>query len=267
MRAILIHAGHDDNADERVDSGLAIARALGGHVTLHINTPVAAYVTMDPFGGSYVLTDIMDSVRARTDTLVENMSVRLARDDVPWSVETSEADLVDALVSSARLADLVIMSLGDAVPPLGTRPPVGAVAIAGRTPVLALPHGVRFDPTGVAMVAWNGSYEGAHALRAAVPLLRLASTVHVVTIAERDVAFPATDALAYLSRHDIHAVAHERESGPATVEEALVAYGDELGATLTVMGAYGHSRLRELLFGGVTRFAIDAAARPLLLMN
>lgn len=267
MRAILIQAGHDDNADERIDSGLAVARALSGHVTVHVNTPITAYVTLDPFGGSHILPDIMAQARERADTLVHSLSTRLARDDVPWTIETSEADVVDALVSSARLADLVIMSLGDATPPLGTRPPVGAVAIAARTPVLALPHGVRFDPAGTAMVAWNGSYEGAHALRAAVPLLQLASTVHVVTIAERDVGLPVTDALAYLSRHDIHAEAHERESGPATVEEALVAYGDELGATLTVMGAYGHSRLRELLFGGVTRFAIDAAARPLLLMN
>ena len=58
-----------------------------------------------------------------------------------------------------------------------------------------------------------------------------------------------------------------KEKGLHTVEETLVGIGDELGATLGVMGAYGHSRLRETLFGGVTRFAIDAGTRPLLLVH
>jgi nucleotide-binding universal stress UspA family protein len=267
MRSILVHVGHDANSDSRIETALSIARATNGHVTLHINTPIAAYVTMDPFGGSHVLPDIMVQVRERADALAATLEEKLTSEDVPWSIENSEADLTDALVSSARLADLVIMSLGESTPPLAARPPVGAVAIGAHTPVLALPDGVRFDPGGTAMVAWNGSHEAAHALRAAVPLLRLADAVHIVTIAERDQPLSATVAAEYLSRHEVHAMIHEREKGLNTVEETLVGIGDELGATLGVMGAYGHSRLRETLFGGVTRFAIDAGTRPLLLVH
>lgn len=267
MRSILVHAGHDANSPNRIESGLAIARATSGHVTLHINTPLGAYVTMDPFGGSHVLSDVMIEVRAQTDRLAATLADHMQKEDVPWSVENSEADLVDALVSSARLADLIIMSLGETAPPLAARPPVGAVAIGARTPVLALPDGQAFAPGGTAMVAWNGSHEAAHALRAAVPLLRLADRVHIVTIAERDQPSSVTAAAAYLSRHDVHAVVHERDKGLHTVEETLIGVGDELGAALTVMGAYGHSRLRETLFGGVTRFAIDAGTRPLLLVH
>lgn len=267
MRSILVHAGHDSNSDSRIETALTLARAGRGHVTLHINTPMTAYVTMDPFGGSHVLADVMTQVRERADALATTLEERLSSEDVPWSIERSEADLADALISSARLADLVVMSLGDSAGPLAARPPVGAVAIGARTPVLALPDGMQLRPDGVAMVAWNGSHEAAHALRAAVPLLRLAEAVHVVTIDPRDQAFSAEDAAAYLSRHDVHAMLHERTAGGQTTEEALVATADELGATMTVMGAYGHSRLRETLFGGVTRFAIDAASRPLLLVH
>lgn len=267
MRSILVHVGHDDQNDERVDTGLDIARATGGHVTLHINTPLSSYVSLDPFGGTHVIADLVEQARQRTDALVESLSARLARDDVPWSIESSEADPASALVAAARLSDVIVMPLGPVDTPRGSRPPVGAVAIAARTPVLALPNGMRFTPGGVAMVAWNGSDEAAHALRAAVPLLRLADTVHVVTIAEGESDFPATDALAYLSRHNVHAELHERERGLATVEEGLAAAADQLNAHLAVMGAYGRSRVRELLFGGVTRFALDTAVRPLLLMN
>ncbi len=267
MRSILVHAGHDANSDNRVETALNIARATNGHVTLHINTPVAAYVTMDPFGGSHILSDVMVQVRERADALAAQLEAQLAGEDVPWSIEMSEADLADALVNTARLADLIIMSLGEGASPLAARPPVGAVAIGARAPVLALPEGTRYLPGGTAVVAWNGSHEAAHALRAAVPLLRLADAVHLVTIAERDQVLSPTQAATYLSRHDVHVVIHEREAGPQTVEEALVAFGDDIGATLNVMGAYGHSRLRETLFGGVTRFAIDAGTRPLFLMH
>jgi nucleotide-binding universal stress UspA family protein len=267
MRAILVHAGHDSNCDSRIETALNVARATGGHVTLHINTPITAYVTMDPFGGSHVLSDIMNQVRERAAALAERLEIRLAREDIPWSIEMSEADLTDALVSNARLADLVVMSLGETVSPMAARPPVGGVAIGARAPVLALPDGVPFMPGGTAVVAWNGSHESAHALRAAVPLLRLGNAVHLVTIAERDQPLPPTEAAAYLSRHDIHAAIVERQAGTQTVEEALLAFADEVGAALMVMGAYGHSRLRETLFGGVTRFAIDSGTRPLLLMH
>jgi nucleotide-binding universal stress UspA family protein len=117
------------------------------------------------------------------------------------------------------------------------------------------------------MVAWDGSAESAHALRAAVPLLARASAVSLVTITEKEARFPATDALRYLSRHGIHADYAERPRGALTVEEALDQSADSLGADFVVMGAYGHSRVRETLFGGVTRYMIDGARRPLLLMH
>jgi nucleotide-binding universal stress UspA family protein len=267
MRSILVHAGRDDDSATRVEAGLTLARALNGHLGLLINTPIGATIAMDPFGGAHMMGAVLDQLREQDDALQANLTAQLENEDVPWSIDRSEADLVDALVSSARLADLVIMSLGDAAPMLGVRPPVGAVAIAARTPILALASGKYFDPIGPAMVAWNGSHEAANALRAAVPLLRLATKVDVVTIADGRSGFPPTDALSYLSRHDVHAMLDEREAGQATVEEALMARADAMGATLMVMGAYGHSRLRETLFGGVTRYSIDMGGRALLLAH
>jgi nucleotide-binding universal stress UspA family protein len=267
MRSLLVHAGRDDQCRGRLQSALAIARAVSGHVDLLINTPIGAAIATDPFGGAHMMAPLLDQLRDQDDALAAELSEELVNEDVAWSVQRSEADLVDALISYARLSDLVVMSLGETAPMLAARPPVGAVAVAARAPVLALPAGAVFNPAGPAMVAWNGSHEAANALRAAVPLLRLADRVDVVTITEGRDGFPPTDALSYLSRHDVHAQLHERESGTATVEEALHQMADDFGATLMVMGAYGHSRLRETLFGGVTRYAIDGAGRPLLLAH
>ena len=90
----------------------------------------------------------------------------------------------------------------------------------------------------------------------------------VVTVVEKADGFPATDALRYLSHYGIHAELHERTvSGGLTIEEALEDAAVELKADWVVMGAFGHSRLRETLFGGVTRYFINSARFPLLLVH
>ncbi len=79
--------------------------------------------------------------------------------------------------------------------------------------------------------------------------------------------FPDTDAMKYLSRHAIHATLRSEARGAETTEELLARMVRETGAGLLVMGAFGRSRLRETLFGGVTRYMLDSAAVPLLLAH
>ena len=116
------------------------------------------------------------------------------------------------------------------------------------------------------MVAWNGSGEAANALRTAIPLLA-GRRVELVSVGKDDGSFPATDALTYLSRHDIHAEARIVERGGVTVEEALEKAAEAMGAGLIVMGAFGKSRLRETLFGGVTQYLVTSGRFPLLLAH
>ncbi len=118
--------------------------------------------------------------------------------------------------------------------------------------------GAPADPTGSAIIAWDGSYEAANAVRAAVGLLRLAFDVRVIQVREpdKDEAFPNVKLLEYLSRHDIHAdLITESPDGAESgaIAGILLAHANAAGAAYIVMGGYNHSRIGEYLFGGVTR--------------
>ena len=273
MRSILVHADGGPAMSTRLQAALEIARASNGHVTLHVNTPLQRFIAMDPFGGGYLAVDAIDAEREREETLIEQLRHQLSAEDVPWDIESSVTMPAEALSQAAILSDLLVLSLNERS---GQRDPVtvdlvGDVAVAVRCPVLALPAGTA--PTfarGPALIAWNCRSEAASALRAAVPLLAQSSSVLLVAIDESpDSLIPSTAALTYLSRHGIHAelVNRPRSHPTMTIEETLEKIASEFEPSWLVMGAYGHGRLRESMFGGVSRYMFDIARYPLLLAH
>jgi len=250
MRSILVQAGRDPGMTARLDTAMNIARAQEGHVTLLLDTPIDRYVTVDPYGGTYVAREALEAALKEDDALAEAFAGRLQGDDVPFDIAQYELPPVDALASGARLADVTIVSRSGGL--------AGDLAMVSRTPVLALPDAKALAvPLGVVCIAWDGGDEAAHAVRAAAPLLSLGGQVHVLTVQEKPGGFPATDALRYLSRHGVKAELHELARTGST-EETL--------AAALVMGAYGHSRMREYLFGGVTRYFLEDVTSPALLL-
>jgi nucleotide-binding universal stress UspA family protein len=245
----------------RLDTAMAIARANEGHITLLIDTPVDRFVTVDPYGGTFVAREALNAALAEDEELARAFAGRLERDDVPFDIAQYELLPVDAMAQAARFADLAIVSRSCGY--------AGDLALAARCPVLALPERSAMAlPPAQACIAWDGGEEAAYALRSAAPLLSGRQDVHVVTVlTDRAEGFPATDALRYLSRHDIKAELHEVPRGNS-IEETLAETIGQLGAGLLVMGAYSHSRVREFLFGGVTRYFLEEkGAPPLLLAN
>ncbi|WP_395392049.1 universal stress protein [Novosphingobium sp. BL-8A] len=257
MRSILVNADRKPASDARVDTAIELARQLGGHVTVLVDTPVSRYIAMDPMGGSYVISEALDRARADDDAAAEAVETRLARGDVPFEVVRSEDDPVPALAAAARLADLVILSRSSGI--------VGEVALSARAPVLALPDDASATlPIRRAVVAWDGGEQSAAALKAAVPLLVTCQLVKVVSVTEKPGGFPATQALRYLSRNGIHAEFEELERRGST-EETIATAVRQAHAELLVMGAYGKSRMREFLFGGVTAYILADAGAPAVL--
>lgn len=258
MRSILVNADRKPGNDARIDTALDLARDFNGHVTVLVDTPVSRYIAMDPMGGSYLISDALERARQDDDAAAATIEARMARDDVPFDVLRSEDDPVSALCNAGRLADLVIVSRSSGL--------AGEVAITSRTPVLALPDNRALAvPVRRACIAWDGGEQAAAALRAAVPLLKSCQIVKVVAISEKPGGFPATDALRYLSRHGIHAELEEHERRNTT-EETLATAVARAHAELLVMGAYGKSRMREFLFGGVTAYFLNEADAPALLL-
>jgi nucleotide-binding universal stress UspA family protein len=147
---------------------------------------------------------------------------------------------------------------------------LGDLVMKSRTPVLVpgddLPP---FDPLGKAVIGWNGSYEAANAVRGTLPLLKLASSVDLIQVEEEEdkSLFPSTRVLEYLSRHDVHANLKIQAGRPRLAGDALVQCAADCGASFIVMGGYGHSRISEYIFGGVTRTMLTSCPAHLLIAH
>jgi nucleotide-binding universal stress UspA family protein len=270
MKAIMLHVHEDSGQEARLRAGLDIARAHSGHITCLQIAPFSAFVASDPFGGVYALPGVLDALHDQQAKERAALEDRLRQEDVSWDVEDCTGEIARSLISRSRLADVIILSraAGAVAHPDQPLPIVADVAVHARAPVIAVPP----EATGLAcngpmMVAWNGSIEASHALRFALPLLRLASKIHIVTVPDDRTDFPATLARTYLARHGLAAELREWPCTGRDVTGALIDAANELGAACAVMGAYGHSRLREALLGGVTRDLLDQSPFPLFLAH
>jgi nucleotide-binding universal stress UspA family protein len=193
------------------------------------------------------------------------------------SVETRLVeDTADgALLLQARYADLVVLSR-DVDPEPGITPRVRRlpehVALRGVRPVLVVPPDYADQPLASTVVAgWDGSTQALRALAAALPLLERADSVRLAVVnpdrlSDLHGEQPGADMALYLARHGVKVdVVLERTH--ATVGAALMAQARAAGAGLIVAGAYGHSRYREWVLGGVTRELLERTPVPLLLAH
>lgn len=270
MKSILLHIHDDAGLTGRVDIALDLARAFNGHISCVHATSPQAFVGYDGFGAMFVMEELM-KVAEEHDAKMHAATEKLfANEDVSWDYQQVTSEVSGALIGGSYLNDLIIMGRPVVAKdrPLAI-PQIGDVLMHAHIPVLVVPENKNsLNFRNVAMVAWNGGREAADALRQAVPLLKLATTVHIVTVeGGREKLFPATDASEYLSRHGVSSELHDRKASKQMVEAELDRCADELGADYLVMGAYSHSRAREYVFGGVTRHMLHEATLPVLLAH
>ncbi|MFD1745676.1 universal stress protein [Rhizobium helianthi] len=120
------------------------------------------------------------------------------------------------------------------------------------------------------LLAWNSRPESGRAAREAMDILRHADEVHL-TMVDPDASYlasggePGADMAAYLARHGVNVVVDQVPGGGRPVETILKNHAMQIGADLIVMGAYGHSRLRERVFGGVTQALVEDAPLPVFI--
>lgn len=268
MKSILLHVYEDTALQSRVEAACDLARAVDGHITCLHATPFEDYLATDPLVVAALSEEFSEKMKRRRQEVQQRVESELAREGVLWDWIHVDSLMSDALVRFSPLADAIVVSQADgAVLRDEPRPVAGAIATAAKAPVLVVPQSSRrFDAQAPALIAWNASPEAAMAVKAAVPLLRLAASVSILAVRDRQPQYPSDSAARYLSRHGIEAELLQRPVGDGT-SETLVATARELGSGLIVMGAYGHSRLRETLLGGVTREMLQTSPLPLLLAH
>lgn len=269
MKTILLYANEDAGFESRLQAALDVARAFESHISCVQVTPFDAFIMGDPFGGVYALPIVVDAVREAEDKHRARIEQRLQTEGVGWDWARYDGAPAQVVLERARLADLIILSLPDGGGGYdGPLAMVGDVALHARAPVLAMPQSSRsFDCQAPALVAWNGSPEAAHALRLTLDALGRAQRVNLVTVTEAKADFPPTDAAQYLARRGIGCEVHEWPGEGRDTTDAIADAATALGAGYIVMGAYGHSRLRESMLGGTTRDMLHRGDIPLLLAH
>ena len=259
---------HDDAGQEaRLQAALDLTRAVSGHLSCIdvVQLPVMVG-DIYGFGGQAALIDAERQHEADNRASIE---ARLIREGISWNWVQAVGDIAPSVNQLSDLADIIVLNrkLDKAIAP-DMQGIAAAVMLGSHKPILAVPESSRgCNAAGQAMIAWDGSSEAATALRASVPLLALASAVTIVTIADGASRAPAAEAASYLSRHDIavEVVTLPTRDGP--VHTVLLDQVRALRADYLVMGGYGHSRVTEALFGGVTRQMLAHCPVPLLLAH
>ncbi|HEV7369112.1 universal stress protein [Arenibaculum sp.] len=168
----------------------------------------------------------------------------------------------------ARLADLTVFAQPAVAADADSTVVLETALLGSGRPLLLVPDEPPDVIGSTVAIAWNGSAEAAAAVFSAMPLLARAAVVHVLTAQTRETAADAGDGLVeYLACHGIAGRTTHLRPEAGRVGASLVGAAVELGADLLVMGGYGHSRMREMILGGVTRHVIGHAGIPVLMAH
>lgn len=273
-KTILVHVDLSVHCLARVRIAAALAISHDAHLVLAAMTGLSRFAMT---GGEIARGDpVMNSHRA-----LLHQRATSALDSAEAAAKTVgaariERRLVDdeaaaGITLHARYSDLVVLSQEDRNEPLiggAENFPEFVLLNCGR-PVLIIPIAGQFPTVGKrVLVAWNGSRESTRAVTSSLPLLQQANQVDVAVInpdRESDLhgQEPGADIALYLARHGVKAQT-VLESAADDAGEGLLSLAADLSSDLLVMGAYGHSRFREILLGGVTRKILSSMTLPVL---
>jgi nucleotide-binding universal stress UspA family protein len=265
MKTVMVLIHDDAGQEARLQCALDVTRAIEGHLVCLdvVRLPVVA----DGFGLEAASAMLIVDEREREDSNIEALDPRIANEGVSYEWARVQSNADSAIADNARLVDLIVVG----------RQGIGELSESGdfaarlaeltSAPILLVPTGQKsLDLSGKALVMWDGSAPADAAVRAAVPLLKLASEVEVLTIGDGEDDADPNEAAAYLARHGCTASARRVAKSGDTSAQLLDAFANR-GAAWSVIGSYGHSRLRETLFGGASKTLLAKAPIPLLVSH
>jgi nucleotide-binding universal stress UspA family protein len=269
IRSILVHVDAGVHVRPRLQLAAALGKSLGADVTaLYAVTPVFVELAFATAMGALPqgLLEVDESRLAKARTLVSAVS---AESGVPIEWRAAREAPEAATITHALCADLLVLGQRDrADHQTGVLPDFAPWVLTGSgKPAVLVPFiGARASAFSNVMVAWKATREAAHALSAAIPLLRSAHSINVVL--DGDTTPTDRELLrAFLRRHGLQALEHTLASSPSTAGEAILSMAADLGADLIVMGCYGHSRTREFVLGGASRTVLESMTVPVLMAH
>lgn len=288
-QTLLVHLNDVRRAERLLRPAIALAargtaHLIGLHVVPHVIPPTLLGVQIGAETTSAIKEQLADDGEA-----IRQLFLRMTAEanlDARWdSITAPTGDLAEAVMTRGRAADLIVASQAD---PHWTLAPIHdfpeRLAIESGRPVLIIPNAPAGGRTGSAatpatptglgrtiVVAWNGSRACARAAFDALPLLVDAERVHVLSVSNpsgdpdnQAALLPNTAIAECLARHGVRVRTSETRAIGGDVAATILATCHDVEADLVVLGAYGHSRLHEFVFGGVTRHLMRHGHLPML---
>ncbi|MPR10889.1 universal stress protein [Microvirga tunisiensis] len=274
IRSILIGITEEGDGEERSSAlpyGLALAREAGAHVTVQAASlkVIAPYSFVSDFAEGLVATE-----NRRLDALAHaaaDASQRAAAASgvacISQAPHLTYPDLIGSFASLARAHDLTVLD-AEPIALAVDRGLIEAVLMDSGRPLMVVPPGREAFAADRIVVAWDGSAKAARALNDALPFLRAATQVELVSVTgEKDLAhtLPGAEIAPHLTRHGVTATVLALPVLDGDVAETLRNHAHLTRADMIVMGAYVHSRLREMVLGGTTQSLLKNASVPLFL--
>lgn len=262
-----------DQATEGLDAAISLADRMDAHLDIYVVT-ISHTETASYYMGAEAMM-IVEQTRdamAKRDKLDAWVTDRMQGEVVRWSSQSATVQgpaLTDYLARKLRFSDLVVLPRPYQDNPEGASL-VEACLFAAERPVLMIPKGCKApEAGGHVLMGWNDGAEALAAARAALPLLEQAEVADICIIDPPSHAADRSDpggAMAqYLMRHGTRSEVAVLAKTEPHVGDILLRRAKEVGAHMIVSGAYGHSRLREAVFGGATRSLLEMADRPILM--
>ncbi|WP_246705617.1 universal stress protein [Rhizobium sp. P40RR-XXII] len=245
----------------------------------HLVLLVVAFGAMPPYSGYAGETaSIWFDERDREATLlgekIETARAKLTASGISYEVQEFFCDFPwapDLLGQRAMYADMTIIGSEMTADEDLRGFAIDGVLFHSPTPALIVPKDSSpVWPPRTVMIAWDAGQEAADAVHKALDILKAAERVHVamvdpVALPGLQGEEPGADIATYLARQGVNVTVDVIASGKRSADEALQRHGVDISADLIVMGAYGHSRMRERIFGGVTRAMLEHAKLPIFL--
>jgi nucleotide-binding universal stress UspA family protein len=266
------------NEIARLPQLMAAARCLGTTFGAHITglyvipgievTPANAYVAGANFydGNRTYYQEKLAKVRA-------NFEAEMKKDGLSFDfheVDSVYPQIAHDVLEEGRSADLIVVSANSRNEVMGIEHDfVERLVIAAGRPVLVLPqNGKAWSKLDDVILAWDDSREASRTAFDSVPLLLTAKRTHVVTVDHNGRGtLPGASIAQALDRHGIKAKTMTLNSNGMNIGEVLLQTAKDQGAGLIVMGAYGHSRFAEFVFGGATRHMVRNLDVPVLMSH
>lgn len=273
LRNILVHVAEDDRCGDRIALACDLAARDDGMVTGLFVRPYPIIIpAVMPDGAVSVVEDIEKTYESWAQQSKEAFTKATDAKGIQAEWREDRGEMDERLAFHARYADIVVV--GQASPDDPAEPITvdlgGTVAIDAGRPVLLVPYAGTFSVAWKRiMIAWDSSRAATRAVHDAMDFLKAADHVDVVCVdpkesADRD---PGADIAAHLARHDVTAQAHRLSSGDLSTTETIISAMANMSSDLLVMGAYGHGRLGEIIFGGVTRNMQKYTPIPVLMSH